>query len=161
MLIFTIFEIVGLASIISLITFLNDPNLIQNFLNNVFNDYSLNFKIDNENLKYVMLNFFIFLYLIKLLFSYFYINYLQGFVMNFNNKLNIVTLKKYYYEYFDSFQNRSENLLYSFTNRIPLIAGATIFLSTIIAESLILVFIFIIIVLSSDFETLIAIFYLF
>ena len=60
MLIFTIFEIVGLASIISLITFLNDPNLIQNFLNNVFNDYSLNFKIDNENLKYVMLNFFIF-----------------------------------------------------------------------------------------------------
>lgn len=158
MLLFTIFEIVGLASIISLITFLKDPYLIQNFLNNIFNDYSLNFKIDDENFTYVILNFFILLYLTKLLFSYFYISYLQGFVMNFDNKLNNVTLKKYYYEYFESFQNRSENLLSSFTNRIPRIAGAAVFLSTIITECLILFFIFILIILSSDFETLIAIF---
>jgi len=160
MLVYTIFELLSLGSIISLIVFLKDPNLISNFIEKYSDNHFfswLNLNQLNASPSIIIINLFIFLYFLKLLFVYFYIYFSQTFNIEFENKLNFITLQKYYEKYFDLFQKRSSNLFTSFSNRIPKLSLTPLYLSIIFVESLIVIIIFFILILNSSLTILIAI----
>ncbi len=152
-------ELITLGSLIPLISYVVNPDLIFNFIqkNNLNNFYLENLFKDRENFSQILFIAITVVFLIKIIYGIFYAWFLNNFAIKFERNITKKVLSKYYRDFNIYFSQKKEDLFTSITFRTTRVGISPIFLSALIVELFMTIFIVSFIFLNSSKEALIMI----
>lgn len=143
-----VFELIGIGLLIPLINFTVDPDSFINLINKL-NLFELTVQ-SNKELAILFTYLVLAIFILKISIGLIYLWILQNFVVEFDNKLSVRTLEKYY-AFFDSyFLKKKEDLFTSVSFRTSRVAASSIFLANMISETIIFIIIFIFLIITSS-----------
>lgn len=143
-----VFELIGVGLLIPLINFTLDPDSFISLINKL-NLLELTVQ-SNKELAILFTYLVLAIFILKISIGLIYLWILQNFVVEFDNKLSVRTLEKYY-TFFDSyFLKKKEDLFTSVSFRTSRVAASSIFLSNMISETIIFIIIFIFLIITSS-----------
>ena len=143
-----VFELIGIGLLVPLINFTVDPDSFINLINKL-NLFELTVQSKKE-LVFLFTYLVLAIFILKISISLIYLWILQNFVVEFDNKLSVRTLEKYY-AFFDSyFLKKKEDLFTSVSFRTSRVAASSIFLANMISEIIIFIIIFVFLIITSS-----------
>lgn len=143
-----VFELIGIGLLIPLINFTVDPESFINLINKL-NLLELTVQ-SNKELAILFTYLVLSIFILKISIGLVYLWILQNFVVEFENKLSVRTLEKYY-TFFDSyFLKKKEDLFTSVSYRTSRVAASSIFLASMISEIIIFMIIFMSLIITSS-----------
>lgn len=146
-------EILGISLIIPLVSFLIEPDKNSIFISN----FKELFKIENSNILFFLIIFFLVFQIIKVLFVIFYSWIEINYIYNFKKKISSNLLKTYLsndYKFFKS--NNSSRLIRNVTHGVEMVSLFLMQFLKISLDSILLIFIFLFLLLYNYKITLIA-----
>ena len=142
------FELIGIGLLIPLINLTVDPDSFASLMSklNLFD-----ISIDSQRQLAIFFTYLVLaIFCLKISIGLIYLWILQNFVVEFDNRLSVKTLKKYYF-FFDSyFLKKTEDLFTSVSFRTTSTAQSSIYLASLISEVIIFSIIFIFLLITSS-----------
>lgn len=159
MIISFLFELITLGSLIPIISYVVNPELVFNFIekNELNNDYVDQLLKDKENFAQFLFTSIILIFSVKIIYSIFYSWYLNNFAIKFERNITKKVLLKYYQNFNFYFSQKKEDLFTSITFRTTRIGVSSIFLSSLIVELFMMLFIISFIIFNSSKDALLMI----
>lgn len=150
-------ELISLGSLIPLITYIVDPELIFNILKQKNFNFSLvgiSSNFEKGDLTKILFTGLIIIFTIKTFYGLFYSWYLNNFAVKFERNLTKKCLNKYYDNFDLYFSKKKEDLFTSITFRTTRAGVSSIFLSHLIVECMLAFFILSFLIYNSSFLSL-------
>ena len=159
MIISFLFELITLGSLIPIISYVVNPELVFNFIekNELNNHYIDQLLKDKENFAQFLFTSIILIFSVKIIYSIFYSWYLNNFAIKFERNITKKVLLKYYQNFNFYFSQKKEDLFTSITFRTTRIGVSSIFLSSLIVELFMMLFIISFIIFNSSKDALLMI----